>query len=447
MERATLLIYEECRLLKKTIIDSVFQKMAHPRQAKFLTLPEYQDEDGKPLSRWLEECKSVYITSARFKIEWFWTEFKKVVQQCMISSKHKYNFFAGNIFLAILFGLKTWQDYYHAKEFDGEIDHKTEDLNEMIGEADGAFFSLESFKKNQTIITAFKPPTLLDLYSDVDLGNRVKKENEKRLIFIDYAFANTTSKSKNDNSVIGCMSVIFRDDGKTLREIDYIGTHPAGDSIGFNLKIREFFFDYQADYVVLDLRNGGEVNYNDLTTILEHPQRDEKHWNSHGFTVSYEERLHVVPKAKIEDLKSRAVDPQAIPCIIPIQGTEELNSNMWLDLQKALKGEYIHFLIDELNLETLMEEDLSYFDLNSEEKAIIKLPYVHTLEMIGEAISLNQTWNGGKVKLHEPPTTNATKDKIVAVSYCNYIATQLENKYAIQNQSDGSWDDVWQLVF
>lgn len=120
---------------------------------------------------------------------------------------------------------------------------------------------------------------------------------------------------------------------------------------------------------------------------------------------------------------------------------------MWLDLQKALKGEYIHFLIDELNLETLMEEDLSYFDLNSEEKAIIKLPYVHTLEMIGEAISLNQTWNGGKVKLHEPPTTNATKDKIVAVSYCNYIATQLENKYAIQNQSDGSWDDVWQLVF
>lgn len=67
--------------------------------------------------------------------------------------------------------------------------------------------------------------------------------------------------------------------------------------------------------------------------------------------------------------------------------------------------------------------------------------------MIGEAISLNQTWNGGKVKLHEPPTTNATKDKIVAVSYCNYIATQLENKYAIQNQSDGSWDDVWQLVF
>lgn len=250
-ERATMLIYEECRLLKKTIIDSVFQKMAHPRQAKFLTLSEYQTDDGKPLSRWLEECKSIYITSARFKTEWFWTEFKKVVQQCMISKKHKYNFFAGNIFLAILFGLKTWNDYFHAKEFDGEIDHRTEDLNEMIGEADGSFFSLESFRRNQVIYKAFRPPTILDIYSNIDLGNRIKQEDEKRFIFIDYAFANTTSKSKNDNSVIGCMALIFKN-GKTIREVEYIGTHPASDSIGFNQKIREFFFDYEADYIVLD---------------------------------------------------------------------------------------------------------------------------------------------------------------------------------------------------
>lgn len=64
-ERATLLIYEECRLLKKTILDSVFEKMAHPRQAIYLTNPVYGAD-----SRWLEECKSIYITSARYKFEW-----------------------------------------------------------------------------------------------------------------------------------------------------------------------------------------------------------------------------------------------------------------------------------------------------------------------------------------------------------------------------------------
>lgn len=63
--RATLLIYEECRLLKKGIIDSVFEKMAHPRQAKFLENPVYAND-----KRWLEECQSIYITSARYKFEW-----------------------------------------------------------------------------------------------------------------------------------------------------------------------------------------------------------------------------------------------------------------------------------------------------------------------------------------------------------------------------------------
>lgn len=63
--RATLLIYEECRLLKKGIIDSVFEKMAHPRQAMFMNLPEYAGD-----KRWIEECQSIYITSARFKNEW-----------------------------------------------------------------------------------------------------------------------------------------------------------------------------------------------------------------------------------------------------------------------------------------------------------------------------------------------------------------------------------------
>lgn len=65
--RACMLIYEEVRLLKKSMIDSVFEPMAHPRQAIYITMensPYIKDK------RWLEECKSIYITSARYKFEW-----------------------------------------------------------------------------------------------------------------------------------------------------------------------------------------------------------------------------------------------------------------------------------------------------------------------------------------------------------------------------------------
>ena len=103
--RATLLIYEECRLITKGIIDSVFQKMAHPRQAVFKNLPEYTSDD-----RWLEECQSVFITSAKYTSEWFWNYFKMVVTQSFTNKRTVYNFFAGDIFLSLLFGLKTEGD-------------------------------------------------------------------------------------------------------------------------------------------------------------------------------------------------------------------------------------------------------------------------------------------------------------------------------------------------
>jgi hypothetical protein len=115
--RATLLIYEECRLLKKGIIDSVFEKMAHPRQAMFLSNPKYA---GNP--RWIEECQSIYITSARFKTEWFWNTFKTIVAESYNNHTISHSFFAGDIFLSIMFGLKTKADYYKAKKMSGELD-------------------------------------------------------------------------------------------------------------------------------------------------------------------------------------------------------------------------------------------------------------------------------------------------------------------------------------
>ena len=97
------------------------------------------------------------------------------------------------------------------------------------------------------------------------------------------------------------------------------------------------FWDYKADYIVLDLRNGGEVMYNDLTKPKKHPNRSSDMWNEHGFTISTDLYVHTCQQAKLDDLKSRTVDDDAIPCLVPMIGTTELNSNMWLDLQKQLR--------------------------------------------------------------------------------------------------------------
>lgn len=416
------------------MIDSVFEKMAHPRQAIYLTLPQYS---GDP--RWVEECQSVYITSARYKNEWFWRTFKTVVEECFNNKHTEYNFFAGDIFLSIKFGLKTISDFFKAKKTSTPIEMAMEDLNEMVGEAEDAFFSIDLFQKNQVSEKSYTMPTDTDINIGNVIPNRPKEDNEIRLIWIDFAFANTTGKEENDNSVIGCTSLIARD-GKYKRFTDYITTHPASDSDGINLKIREMFWDYKADYIVFDCRNGGEVIYTDLTKPRIHPNRNPLLWNEHGFTIAIENEYQTATTAKLDDLKARTIDPQAIPCLIPMIGTPELNNNMWLDLQKKLRDGEIDLLVEDIEYEQKMLDTDSWWKLSSEQQAEKLKPFLMTTNLIAEAVNLSQEWRNGLVKLSEP--RNGTKDIIVSFAYGNYIATKIIDKLEQSlNDSDLDLDD------
>lgn len=369
--------------------------------------------------------------------------FKKVVYNSFKNKRIPYNFFAGDIYLAIMFGLKTKADYYTAKQESSELEHRMEDLNEMVGEAEDPFFKREKFQENQVIQNAFRPPKTKDIFGNSKLKNRNKLPNEIRLLFIDYAFANTTSKEENDNTVIGCMYGIYKDK-KIQRGVEYITTHNASDTEGCDHKIRELFWDYQCDYIALDLRNGGETNYNYLTKEWINPERSSSDWNPHGFTVVRDINLNVVPQGKIDDLISRTIDPQAIQCIIPIVGTSELNSLMWLDMQKKLNDNQIDFLIEDIAFEQQFEENKNYYSMTIEEKTEIRLPYVQTMLLINEAVNLSQEWKDGKVKLIEPRT--GTKDRIVSCSYGNYVMSLIENKMSKNDNNEEYDDSAWDFL-
>lgn len=416
--RSTFTIYEECRLLKKGIIDSVFEKMAHPRQAKYLDNPIYANDP-----RWLEECKSIYITSARYKYEWFWNTFKDTLTGYYTDKKTNYNIFAGDIFMSIDNGLKTWGDLRKARKMSGEMDFRMEDLNEMIGENEDAFFTIKSFKQNQIIQRCFRPPTDMDIYLNRDMGNPPKEDTEIRLVISDYAFANTTSKQANDNTIIMCMSLHWKGN-RFERHVDYIEGHPASDSLGAADRAREIYWDYQADYLIPDLRSGGEVLYNRMTMEWENPNHGVL-WDKRGLTVSDELELHVVTDGKLEDLRSRTVDKNAIPCIIPITGSTTLNSTMWIELRKQLDNGNIKFLVPMQTYQESLEDNGDIFGMTSEEVADSLLPYAQVDLLVNEAVNLKAEIKDGGVKLSEPK--NGFKDRAVCLSYGNYIASKIEN--------------------
>lgn len=426
--RSNFTVYDEVAVMKKSSIDQIFEGMLFPRQPVYLNkYPKYQKN-----KRWIEESKSVYLTSSKYKYQWWYREWKNCVSGYYMDKVTKYNVFASDYFDNIDNGLKTWGDFKRAKARMGEFDFRMEMLNEAVGEAEDAFFTIQSFKDNQTIKKAFVPPSSIDIYMKTDLGNAPKQENEVRFVIVDYAFTNTTSKEKNDNTIIMCMSLIWKKN-RFERHVDYVEGWPASDSIGANNRARELWWDYDGDYYIPDLRSGGEVLYNQLTEYWEHPERG-KNWNPHGFTVCDKMQYHVVPETKIKDLKERTVDNQAIPCIIPMIATPEINSIAWIELKKQLECGNIKFLVSMQDRQGALEDDGSYFQMTSDELAKELVPYGQVDMLIQEAINLRPEIKNDKIKLVEP--RSSTKDRAVVLSYGNYIASLIENEWNKQSQEE-----------
>ena len=436
--RSNFNIYDEVAVMKKSSIDQIFEGMLFPRQAKYLSNPKYQNNP-----RWLEESKAVYLTSSRFKYQWWYAEWKKCVVGYYTDTKTKYNIFASDFFDNIDNGLKTWGDYRRAKARMSEMDFRMEMLNEAVGEVDDAFFELKNFKDNQVLLEPFVPPTDMDVFVGKEADWPLVADNEVRLVVVDYAFANTTTKKKNANTIIMCMSLFWK--GNYFeRHLDYLEAWPGSDSIQANERVRELFWDYKANYLIQDNRNGGEALYNILTESKPHPNRGAN-WNPRGLTVASESKYQVVSDAKIQDLVQRTVDPNALPCIIPVLGTSEFNSMIWIELKKQLEMNHVKLLISVEEKQRMIDDAGDYYKMDAEHYADVLIPYIQTEELIHEAINLQTEIKLDKVRLTEIP--GKTKDRIIVLAYGNYIASLIENEWnKQQNTEEENFDDV-QLVW
>ena len=192
------------------------------------------------------------------------------------------------------------------------------------------------------------------------------------------------------------------------------------------------------------IRSGGEAYFDYLTNTLQHPYRTIN-WNQSGLTVANEKQIHVVSSAKLEELRSRTIDKNARPVIIPIQGTSELNSNAWKALKRSLESGTIKFLIPMEQRQEIIEDDGTYYDMNSEQLAEDLAPYGQTDMLIQECINLHAEFREGLVKLKEPAT--GYKDRAVTLAYANMIADKIENIYSQSMQSEEINIDDIQLVW
>jgi len=443
-ERVTFLIFEECRLLKKNIVDSVFIPMRSARVPAYRTKPEYAEDD-----RLVERTKIIYLTSTRYKHEWFWNQWKTCVNNVFASTKLVYNVFAGDILTSMYHKFKTKEDVEADKAQMSDLEVRMELLNEPQGEIEGSFYTLNMFNANRIIKRAFVPPTAEEYVLDYARGEipyfRPKKDDEIRALYIDFAFSDTVNSNNDaDNTVIGCMSGYPNENkSRFLRNCEYMETYSGGQKDESIQRIRELFFYYEADVILLDLRNGGEDRWVELSKPFHH---EELGIDLSGFGIYNDDNIisFFCDKSKADNLRSRTVDPNASKVIIPVIGTAERNNNYHLAMKTALQNHLIRFLEDEMTVKDRLAEDADFARLNSHEKMRKLLGHVQLdIMIVDEAIKLQQVINKGFVSLVVAGRNK--RDRIVACEYGNYFF-HLKELEMIKNQQQQDWNiEDWQL--
>ena len=204
-----------------------------------------------------------------------------------------------------------------------------------------------------------------------------------------------------------CSSDLYR------RIVPYLEANPGSDVDRQAIRIKQLFYDFEADYVVLDTRNGGVLVYDRLAKVLYDEDRDKEYppWTCMNDDV----------------IANRVKVAGADPVVFAVNATQKLNSDIAICMRDVLTSKRIDFLINYNNAVDILNKIPEYAGApDAETMHWYERPYLETQALIGEMIALEYEvgTQTGVFKIYE--TGRNTKDRYTSVSYGNWFASLLE---------------------
>lgn len=421
--RSTILILEEFKLIKKFIVDKILKPFQMARPTPFRTNPETPEYAVD--QELLEEPVNIYISSSATTAHWMWNLLKNTAKykfkdnsSCMLATDYS---------IALRHGIKTRKQLMDDKRTFDPITWRIEYENEMLRENASAYFTYTMFNNNQKIKKAFYPRTATDVHLKKKNQYAIPKQpNEIRVVSCDMAFVD---KSANDNSVFSCLRLIPETieyksqsvEGKITevkrgyrRIIPYLEANKGGDVDRQAIRIKQLYYDFDADYLVLDTRNGGILVYDRLAKILYDDERDCEYpaWSCFND----------------EDTKNRIKVAGALENVFVINASQKLNSDIAIAMREVLTSKRIDFLLSLNEIQDeLMEKIPEYARAeDGEVMAFYESPYLETQKLISESISLEYELGEQTNVIKIKEVGNNTKDRYTSVSYGSWFAGLLE---------------------
>lgn len=125
-----------------------------------------------------------------------------------------------------------------------------------------------------------------------------------------------------------------------------------------------------------------------------------------------------------EKMAERCKDPEAEKLIYSIKATAQFNSDAAVYLRDCIKRGKVRLLTDEVTSNDILNKSKAFQALTVDDQVHFQEPFYQTTAMVHEMINLDYTTVNGKIKVEE--ASGMRKDRYSAVSYANYIATELE---------------------
>lgn len=417
-ERSTLLIREESRMIKKEIDDSVFSPFQHVRNVEYMKSTFYSN-----VPDCIEEPKDVYITSSWLDNgHWMWEIADEAFNQMM---KHgKQVLLAFDLSVVVEHKLKTINYLRREKRKLDNLSWRIEYLNERVKENTHAFFNYQELARQQRMVRPFYPRKTIDVLGGKKNPFAIPKQNgEIRVVACDMAFV---ENEKNDNSIFSCMRLLPESTTHTLadksveidngyrRQFPYLESVQGGDTDKQAIRIRQLFADFEADYLVLDIRNAGLAIADRLAKVLYDEERE----------IEYAPIICM----NDENIANRVRVPNAKQCLFAVSASQKLNSDIAVSLKTALQDNKIDLLIPynkalEEHLPKIQEYNQA---IELDDQLFFEKPYLETQEFIAETNGLlcEKKEQTGVLVISERGSNR--KDRYTSVSYANYFADLLE---------------------
>lgn len=411
-ERANFIIVDEHRLIKKEVYESIIEPFAtFIRQPGFMNDPKYYSYE-EPANQ------IIFMSSAWYKSHWIYIDAEDSINSMIEGDNTKF-------ITAIPYHLGIKDriiSKIHIKNIlkKSDFDPATFGMEykcQFFGEASGAFLKLSDFDKNRRLYNAYIPRKITEIAEDIEkLGKPrpkhfKKQDGELRLMSIDISLV---PGKKNDNTIITFMRLFPAKNGAYYVKhiVNTIAMHGFHSEIQA-MMIKRYFYDFEADYVIMDTNGNGLAVFDCLAKVSIDSDTGQEYPAFGSFNK--------------DEYADRVLDDDPDNVIFSITPNVEINHIAAMRTKSDLEKGRIQLLVDINAALSQMYKDTKDTVMSLDEEADNLQPFVSTTMMINETISLEKKIVQERfIKLVETGATR--KDRYSSLSYGVFFASILEEE-------------------